>query len=1489
MAEWRQGDLGDWEATLTLWQENIPVDATSETSLRAPRKSVALLDGRMPGSRSLRKDSAGRNVDFLLGERLGSGGMGVVYTAKQTLFDRQVAVKMAKPGRRGQAAADALMAEAVVTSQLEHPNVVPIYDLGIDEDGNLFYAMKEMQGFPWSDRMPGKSLDENLDILLRVADTISFSHSRGILHRDLKPHNIMLGEFGEVMVMDWGASCAVPDSGAHGVCPADSSYCGTPAYMPPEVARADVNRMGTGSDVYLLGAMLYQIIAGHPPRTEPDPLLCLSLAAENHIEPVEAGGELLQISLKAMATAPYDRYPDVRGFQQSILDYRSHSESLRVLENAKANLKQAKANQDYDLFSRAIHGFREALELWPENPDAPSGRTAAELDYARCAFDNNDYELAQSLLDPADPVHRQLLDLVGNAIHDRDAHKRRNRRLLFAVRLFIVLFLVLFAIAFFIVRNEHRKNLATLIGAHYGEQNYEATVAAFWEYHDRYGMDSLDHETLLDVRIAANMNPWRGEIETGIENPLRIMPAAESNCVWVVGERELKKIRLHPETGYDSQTTVAIHHYKFGKHLPPGQVVESIQLPFALATGQAIHESPDGTLWAGSGSLVWRRSSGGWEEALNIAELDISPLSPDFETADDSKRDAYREWMEREGRTLSVTGIIANRSQDRAAVALGRGALCWIDVENKKCLGWFFVGMEYGEEWLDYRESELNKAEPLRNNPLLVFSPEEQWLLYREGYWQRNVYAMELPQFLRKKYFLQGGTECLDLVFPNERRCWGVLSHGRSVFSPTVSALSKYWGTYTPWFPIQWRVCDLFEKRKLPSLNWSTVALAADGSECLTIDKKGSLFAGSTIEGTGFDLGAKILKREWADSAIEPGGQGLCLATDGSLHVYHLHRHAVAELELGGFVVDVSSGYHPDHCFAIVEKPHGKNDVVEITGIRSAAPQARIMATNSAAARICCDPQGRWLVALEPHGLQVLDLKTGASVVSLDSGVSSVCPVRFDEAGEYLVVGGDWSSSRILKTGSWKIVDQATTHEAKEHVEVHGGTILEIHKYRLRCRPIGQTNLVWKVPGGRSSKWILPYTDPETGQLRYWHQDGYDRFENFDASTGEFHPGRQEYWRMKGSRVPVSNAKDKHALLPLETGQLEIILKSDLYPLFDSSFLKHEVERTAMDSETVKVEKTVMNSDASTAVMANGSSLVLMNLDGALWPRATEETPVHYVSPNGLGLWPYASWATAARSPHAAVAAADQGDEVVFDRGVFQINQKIDVCKPLTLRGRDGAESTVIDAGGSAPVFELMWIDGPCRIEGLTLTGGSSWGGGGLLFRNCRDFVVSGCVFATNTAGNGGAIDVVMETSLKAGVSDNDLLAAGKAVQDDFGLMIISNCVIRGNHAVYPGGGINFVDEAHVNSRLLIVDSEISGNSAGAGGGGIRADHKSAGGRVEVVDCRISGNTAKSGGGVCVTGFKGNTSISNTVFTGNSSGKGKNVVGAKLIDCTFSP
>ena len=365
-------------------------------------------------------------ADYELLELLGEGGMGVVYAANQTSIDRQVAIKMLKAKYvEKKKQRDNFLSEAVVTGDLDHPNIVPIYDLGKNQSNALFYSMKRVKGTPWRDMLESKNQKENIEILLKVADAAAFAHSRGVIHRDLKPENVMLGDFGEVLVMDWGLALTTESFAAARSIAATTSIGCTPAYAAPELVRGPRGKIAAHSDIYLLGAILYQIVSGEPPHRGNNALQCLAAATGNKITPTEQTGELIDIALKAMATEPEDRHADVKGFQAAIREYLSHSESLVLAEHAAEDLKEADLSGEYNDYARAVYGFREALEMWDGNSKAKDGLQRAKLAYARCAQGKGDFDLGMSLLETNDDEHARLHAVLKAAKAEVDARAGR--------------------------------------------------------------------------------------------------------------------------------------------------------------------------------------------------------------------------------------------------------------------------------------------------------------------------------------------------------------------------------------------------------------------------------------------------------------------------------------------------------------------------------------------------------------------------------------------------------------------------------------------------------------------------------------------------------------------------------------------------------------------------------------------------------------------------------------------------------------------------------------------------------------------------------------------------------------------------------------------------------------------------------------------------------------------------------------------------------
>jgi serine/threonine protein kinase len=267
---------------------------------------------------------------------LARGGMGVVYLAHDRELERDVALKVIAAEMAEPETAARLRREALIIARLEHPGIVPVHDVGTLPDGRVFYAMKLVSGKRLDELVrEGLSQRERLRVLVRICEPVAFAHAHGVIHRDLKPENVMVGPFGEVLVMDWGVAKRRREPPASDETPRDASastavdatahgtIVGTPAYMAPEQARGEIERVDERADVYALGAILYFMLTGHPPGRPPAAPEAPTRTWAGGRGPRLAGVQpprdaapdvprpLEAICLKALSPEPGARYPSV--------------------------------------------------------------------------------------------------------------------------------------------------------------------------------------------------------------------------------------------------------------------------------------------------------------------------------------------------------------------------------------------------------------------------------------------------------------------------------------------------------------------------------------------------------------------------------------------------------------------------------------------------------------------------------------------------------------------------------------------------------------------------------------------------------------------------------------------------------------------------------------------------------------------------------------------------------------------------------------------------------------------------------------------------------------------------------------------------------------------------------------------------------------------------------------------------------------------------
>ena len=252
-------------------------------------------------------------------KELGSGGMGSVYLAHDRELDREVAIKVLRETDLSDDLKRRMLREAQIIARLEHPGIVPVHDVGVLEDGKVYYAMKFVRGSRLDDYAATvTTFGDRLRNFKSVCETVAFAHSHGVVHRDLKPQNIMIGSFGEVLVLDWGIAkvlhkTSTPDPEAETLKltsvestttlnTTDGTIIGTRHYMSPEQARGD--QVDSRADVYSLGAVLYFLLTNiAPAETTDHSLFVLPRAVDPAIsKPAEA------VCLKAMAVDRQCRY-----------------------------------------------------------------------------------------------------------------------------------------------------------------------------------------------------------------------------------------------------------------------------------------------------------------------------------------------------------------------------------------------------------------------------------------------------------------------------------------------------------------------------------------------------------------------------------------------------------------------------------------------------------------------------------------------------------------------------------------------------------------------------------------------------------------------------------------------------------------------------------------------------------------------------------------------------------------------------------------------------------------------------------------------------------------------------------------------------------------------------------------------------------------------------------------------------------------------------
>jgi len=372
-------------------------NAVEETVVPAPggqHRSQTAETGATPAIAAL-TDASGEEK-YAVEDEIARGGMGLILKALDRDIRRPVAMKVmldeADENKRAR-----FVEEAQVTGQLEHPNIMPIHELGLDAQGRLFFTMKLVQGRSLEEVLKGLkkhdaaaereySLGRLLTAFVSVCNAMALAHAKGVVHRDLKPANIMLGDYGEVLVMDWGLakpgaarSAGVSPASVAGGTPAvreardtelgnivqslraetggsqtvDGTLMGTPHYMPPEQAEGNIEEIDARSDIYSLGAILYELLTLQTPCAGETTLVLLANVSQGKIQPPHERApernippELAAVAMKALARRKEDRYQRVEDLRRDVeLFLEGRAVSAKEDSMWEAIVKLVKRNQ----------------------------------------------------------------------------------------------------------------------------------------------------------------------------------------------------------------------------------------------------------------------------------------------------------------------------------------------------------------------------------------------------------------------------------------------------------------------------------------------------------------------------------------------------------------------------------------------------------------------------------------------------------------------------------------------------------------------------------------------------------------------------------------------------------------------------------------------------------------------------------------------------------------------------------------------------------------------------------------------------------------------------------------------------------------------------------------------------------------------------------------------------------------------------------------
>ncbi len=1138
---------------------------------------------------------------------IGTGGQAVIYSYVQEELGREVAVKTLRPGYRSLEEIEDLVREACVTAGLEHPGIVPVHYLHLPDhfDDPPYWVMKRIRGESLAMHLPSGNAPWEfrrlLEVYRRLLDAVAFAHSRGVVHCDIKPPNVLVGSFGEMQLTDWGLAVALnpdgptrpapplndapaasgnarntsreelPDSiarlnravreGRIGAIPAAQAGggAGTPIYMAPEQLERTAENVDERTDVFLLGGVLYAMLTGLAP----------------HDIAGDMGETTMQRRYDAIRSCSTIVPPEQRRTSAG-LPSRLQGMSSSAMASISAIAMKALSQEKADRY-QSVEELGRTLRDWEADAagTALCAQAEAELVEARTRGRRGAAAYAQAIALAGaalehQPDNRRAIEIREHAVSSLHAIQVRSARRLWAAVAAVALAFVIGAIGYArtsrqraaavaqrsraeemtrIVEAQKTRiedtletSLRNLLASRFREENYEGVMETAGQIKARFGASALRRSEMMDaLRPALWLNGVLGRWQTGLAGADGILSSPRDDTVYIVRG---KKVHI-----FDAMK---------------GSVTGTITLPGDPATSRAVFSRGDSGLWTGIGSQLVHMEAGEIVRSLNIATMAVPPLPEAVDVADESQE---REWIERVGRTWPITAVTVCEPKRTAAVVLGDAIVCLLDLQEGESILW----------WYGFRDgrSYAFRPEPEVLSSLIELSPDGSWMAWRPGR-RRHVILLNLSD-VRNVFAVQNRDHPIRAIRFREdgSGVWCVTAQGMAFCMQTDPSTyhtrAESYTEYRPNYP-------------LPFSQISVACFDPRGHHFCALTDQGDLLVAPSVPHTSYTVRRRTPHRNWAGGVLNDDGVVTAIADDGELVRYDGRAFGEMAFQHERRYVSLAPGAAPGRFFAVTRRDEetGRAQLVEITvDDRNGELTASDLGTGNLSFK---SAEGVPLISATENGTHVAvfagcrgyiyDLATGDIVHRFPERRCIVSTMAFSRDGRSFCYGAWTGELRVLRVGSWETVfsrdcsrwvyDCRVTQSVGEEARVL--FCGEDDTWQTQCHKLFSPEIVWQAPGlGGVPNVMIPWRDG-SGEDRYWIGHHWGNYVCLSAADGEM-IHEQERWRGLGPEIETTSHGTPFVAFLTHGREIQICLLANIEPLFDPHSIRTRPERIVFNRD----------------------------------------------------------------------------------------------------------------------------------------------------------------------------------------------------------------------------------------------------------------------------------------------------------------------------------